>query len=234
VADGARVLVTGATGFVGHSVVAALRARGYRVRALVRDPTRVPAAWVGHVEVVQAPGVDAGAALAGAVAGCDIVVHLAGRAHVLREQSVHAAEQAFAATNVEGSRALARAAAAAGVRLIVHASSVGAVTTAAAEPVTDRTVPGPDTAYGRSKLAAEQAVRVAVEGTATAAVSLRPPMMYGPGMRGNPLRLFAHVSRGRPLPCLVWQTAGAPCTWGTSPKRCAPSRAGRGRGYTNT
>ena len=194
------MLVTGATGFVGAHVVPALLVGGYRVRVLARDATRLPAEWIGHVEVAPAGGLDAGAALAEAVAGCEVVVHLAGRAHVLRERSAAEAEREFAAVNVEGTRAVARAAVDAGVRLVVHASSVGAVATTSSAPVTDSTPSTPDTAYGRSKLAAERALREAVETTGTAAVSLRPPMMFGPGMRGNPLRLFALVSRGVPLP----------------------------------
>ena len=194
------MLVTGATGFVGSHVVPALRAGGNRVRVFVRDDARVPTEWRGDVEVVRAGGLEAGAALARAVAGCDVVVHLAGRAHVLRERATTEAERAFEEVNVEGTRTIARAAVAAGVRLVVHASSVGAVATTAGVPVADSTVPAPDTAYGRSKLAAERALREAIGGTGTAAVSLRPPMMYGPRMRGNPLRLFALVARGIPLP----------------------------------
>lgn len=191
------MLVTGGSGFVGAHVIAALRARGWRVRALVRGGG--PGAWPPDVETANAAGLDDPAALAAATAGCEVVVHLAGRAHVTRERS--AADSAtFDAVNAAGTRAVATAAAAAGARLVVHASSIAAVATTAVAPVRDDTPPWPDTPYGRSKLAAEAGLRAALAGAETAGVSLRPPMMYGPGMRGNPLRLFSLVARGVPLP----------------------------------
>jgi nucleoside-diphosphate-sugar epimerase len=120
-----------------------------------------------------------------AAEGAVAVVHLAGRAHVFRETAPDPAA-AFHAVNAEAARVVTAAAVAAGSRAFVLMSSIAAVADA-----------GP---YGRSKLAAE---RLAAEAAAPAGmrlVVLRPPMVYGEGMKGNPLRLFRLVDRGLPIP----------------------------------
>jgi nucleoside-diphosphate-sugar epimerase len=102
--------------------------------------------------------------------------------------------------NVELTRTLLGAAAAAGITRVLFLSSIGAVATTSASDVTDATLPAPDAPYGRSKLAAEAIVRETCERTGLGYVVLRPPMVFGPGMKGNPLRLFRAIAAGMPLP----------------------------------
>jgi nucleoside-diphosphate-sugar epimerase len=188
------VAVTGATGFIGSRLCHLLSSRGITTRAIVRGP----ASPRPGVEQVIAP-LDGATRLARALAGVRTVVHLAGRAHVLRESAADPAA-AFREVNVEGTRRLVEAAAAAGVARVILLSSIAAVATTARERVTDATPPAPDTAYGRSKLEAEAVVRATCEGDGLGYVILRAPMVFGPGMKGNPLRLFRLVDRGVPVP----------------------------------
>lgn len=190
-----RVVVTGASGFVGRHLCERLVARGDVVHALVR---RADVALPDGVVPVSG-ALDNERALVAAFAGATHVAHCAGRAHVLHEREGDPAE-AFHRVNVDGTRRVAAAAATAGVRRVVALSSIGAVRTASERVVDDATAPAPDTPYGRSKLAGEEALFAVAARTGLEAVVLRPAMVYGPAMRGNPLRLFDLVARGRPLP----------------------------------
>jgi nucleoside-diphosphate-sugar epimerase len=188
------VLVTGANGFVGQALCAALVAAGRDVRMAVRapQPGLPDTVTVGEI----GPTTDWGPALY----GVRNVVHLAARTHVLRETAADPLAE-FRRINVSGSERLARQAAARGARRIVFLSSVkvnGEST--ATRPFTEDDAPRPEDAYGRSKLEAEQKLaRVAAE-TGLEVVVLRPPLVYGPGVKGNFLRLMQFVARGVPLP----------------------------------
>lgn len=190
--DGA-VVVTGASGFVGSALCADLLARGARVRAVVRDARRAPAG----TDPVVVGDLDDAPALRRAMHGAEAVVHLAARVHVMDARTDDAA--AYSRTNVEGTRTLLDAAQAAGVPRFVFASSVKAVGEWSDAPWTERTPPRPQDAYGRSKLAAEALVREA-QARGLHAPILRLPLVYGPGVRGNLLRLLGALHRGRPLP----------------------------------
>lgn len=189
------VVVTGASGFVGGHACRDLAAAGWAVRALVRRPWRE--APEGVTTVVVPDGSD-DSTLHDAVVGATAVVHLAGRAHVLSEK-VGDGREAFRIANVHLTVRLLRTAEAAGATRFVFVSSIGAVCAASEVPVTDDTLPAPRSAYGISKLEAEGEV-LARPKSSMRTVILRPPMVYGPGMRGNPLRLFDLVGRGVPLP----------------------------------
>lgn len=190
------VLVTGASGFVGSAVCARLLEGGSRVRALLRPGSAAPAG----TEPVVAAGLHDGEALRRAVEGVDAVVHLAARVHVMRDAASDPLAE-FRAVNVEGTRRLAREAAAAGVRTFVFASSVKAMgeMSPASGPWTEATPPAPADPYGVSKLEAEAALAAEAAGGMRAAV-LRLPLVYGPGVKANMLRLFQLVDRGVPLP----------------------------------
>jgi nucleoside-diphosphate-sugar epimerase len=188
------VLVTGATGFVGRYLSAELAARGWQVRGLVRGGS-LPAG------VQAAPAADLldHEALRRAVRGADAVVHLAARVHVMRESAADPLAE-FRRTNVEGTRVLAAEAAAAGVRSFVLASSVKAMGEATEACWTEATPPCPADPYGVSKLEAEVALREVAAAAGMGHVVLRLPLVYGPGVKGNVLRLLRLVNRGVPLP----------------------------------
>jgi nucleoside-diphosphate-sugar epimerase len=175
------VALTGATGFIGRSLAAHLVARGDRVRAVVRVDSPRPAP--GGVEVIRAPLT--ADALGRAFAGADHVVHLAGVVSTAQAER-------FTTVNVEGTRAAAAAARDAGARL-VHISSLAAAGPAPAEsPRGEDDAPAPLTAYGRSKLAAEDVVRAS---RGLRWTILRPGAVYGPADRAV-LPLFRLAERG--------------------------------------
>jgi nucleoside-diphosphate-sugar epimerase len=192
------VLVTGATGFLGGHVCQAFADRGIAVRALVRRPSRLTPAGI---EPWPVRGLDDVAGLRTALAGVEGVVHLAAHVH---QGSIpadgSAAAAAFRAVNVEGTRTLLDATIAAGVRDFVFASSVKVVGEGSDAPWTEETPPAPADAYGVTKLEAERLVRDQAVGHRLHAPVLRLPLVYGPGMRANALRLFNAVARGTPLP----------------------------------
>lgn len=197
-----RILVTGANGFIGSALVPALIAAGFAVRRGVRGaseqrPREGETHAVGNIDETT----DWNEALR----GIEAVVHLAARTHVLRDTASDPLA-AYRSVNVAGARQLATQAAAAGVRRLVFLSSVkvnGESTTM--RPYTEDDTPQPEDAYGRTKWEVEQALRTIERATGLQVVIVRPPLVYGPGVKGNFLRLLELVSRGWPLPLAsVW------------------------------
>ena len=184
------VLVTGATGFVGRAVVTAFARDGRAVRAAVRRPPRP--AFAAGIEVAQHPDLLRSFDWAPLLDGVDQVVHLAGIAH-----TGGGAPDLYDRVNRRATAELAAAAARSGVRHFVFVSSVRAQTGPSADhALTERDEPAPTDAYGRSKLAAEGAVRA----SGVPFTILRPALFYGPGVKGNfALLLRAALSRW-PLP----------------------------------
>lgn len=192
------VLVTGATGFVGGHLCRVLAEEGHRVRGLVRPGSAVAAG--AAYEPAPAAGLDDREGLRRALAGADTVYHLAARVSVLRDPASDP-EAEFRRVNVEGTRFVAEEAAAAGVRRFVFLSSVSAVAGSdAGAGLTEEMPPAPAGAYGRSKLDAERLLADVARAGGFEAVSLRPPMVYGPGAKANIFRLFELVHRGLPIP----------------------------------
>lgn len=188
------VLVTGANGFVGTAVVERLvRGRQYSVRGAVRNDCRAIHAGAERVVGTMTSTADWQPLLA------DIrtVVHLAARVHVMRD-TVADPLAAFRETNVAATLRLARQAAAAGVERFVYLSSVKVHGETGTFVETDPLAP--EDAYGASKQEAETGLREVAAATSMQLVIVRPPLVYGPGVRANFLALMRAVARGVPLP----------------------------------
>lgn len=189
-----RVLVTGASGFIGSHLIPLLETRGHEVIAAVRHPV---SDWKRTVVVGD---IGADTAWEPVLEGIDAIVHLAARVHVMRDRAADPLA-AFRRTNVIGTRRLAEAAAATGVQRMVFVSSVKAVCDEShSEPISADTPPAPRSPYGVSKLEAENALFEVAARTGLEAVALRPPLIYGPGVRGNFRTLLGLARRGLPLP----------------------------------
>ena len=185
------VLVTGATGFIGRALLSRL-SNSVGVRAAVRHETALSCETfkVGEVHGTT----DWGRVLH----GVDTVVHLAAYAHVTNPKKVDLG--LLRRTNVEGVDNLARQAARSGVKHFVFLSSLGAVTDSSKIIVSATTPCLPTTAYGRSKLLAESALKDAAEGFGMEWTFIRPPLVYGSGNPGNMERLLKLTRSGVPLP----------------------------------
>jgi nucleoside-diphosphate-sugar epimerase len=184
-----KILLTGATGFIGQAVCQALIDKGFGVKILLRDPSglsKIPPN-LGASTVLGA--LDNESALAVACHGCDQILHLAGMAHVSKSQAKLAV-----ATNLEGTQNLLAAAIKAKVRRLVFLSS--SLAEAAASGKGDVTV------YGQSKLAAEQLLLRAAQQHQIEVVIVRSVNVYGAGMKGNIARMIVMIDKGRmpPLP----------------------------------
>lgn len=193
-----RVLVTGASGFIGRALCKRLAVAGISVRAVSRKRPSGNDVLQSGAEWFDCPGFARNSNWSDALDGVTHVVHLAAVAHRIGKHAI--GESEMREVNVIGSTRLAEEASRAGVGHFVFVSSIGAVCSESSEPVSEFTKPRPDTAYGRSKLDAEVAIRRTLEGTKTGWTILRPPLVYGPGNPGNMARLQRAVRSGVPLP----------------------------------
>ncbi len=192
------MLVTGASGFVGGHLCAALAPEGWAVRAAVRSPEAAGRLPRG-VEPFYVSGIGPETDWGEGLEGVDAVAHLAGRAHVTKEESADPLE-AYREINVGGTRRLAEACAEAGVKRLVFVSSVKAVGEGSPVAYTEESPCWPEDAYGVSKTEAEDALAGVSARTGLEAVVLRPPLVYGPGVKANFRMLMRLVRKGMPLP----------------------------------
>nr|WP_145552259.1 NAD-dependent epimerase/dehydratase family protein [Variovorax boronicumulans] len=192
------ILVTGASGFIGRHIAGALARSGATDVVLAsRSPDRLPCGdGIRHVQVGSFDGMHDWSA---ALRGVSVVIHAAGRAHVLRESDADPMA-AFRRTNVVETENLALQAASAGVRRFVLLSSVGVLGPAGNAPFDEASAPQPLTHYARSKHDAERVVQRIGRSTGMETVTIRPPLVYGPGAPGNFPRLAQLVRRHVPLP----------------------------------
>lgn len=196
-----KIAVTGASGFVGRPLCNELLARGYAVRALVREKNTHTERPVDATDVATIGDIGSLTDWSNALSGIDSVIHCAGRAHVMNETSGNAL-QAYREVNVIGTRRLAEQAAASGAKRFIYLSSikVNGESTSPGRFYTALDLPNPEDAYGQSKYEAEIALREVASSTGLEVVVIRPPLIYGPGVKGNLARLFGLVKRGIPLP----------------------------------
>ena len=188
-----KVLVTGASGFIGTHLVQLLVARGHDVMAASRKPVDI-----AGVTWRLSPELSSGSDWSRVLQGAEAVVHLAGRAQTGPESESE--EGICRRINAEGTARLAHQAAESGTRRFLFLSSVHVVAEESDQIITDATAPRPVSAYGRSKLAAEEALRSELGAGACAWTILRSCAVYGPGNVSNFGRLLKLVATGLPLP----------------------------------
>jgi nucleoside-diphosphate-sugar epimerase len=195
-----KILVTGASGFVGSALCQEFVARGYGVQGVFRKLSGVGSVQ-SPIERVVVASIDARTVWLPALQCTDVVVHLAARVHVMSVASVDPLA-AFRLVNTEATLNLARQAAQAGVKRFVFISSVkvNGESTQPEQPFRADDNPLPLDAYAVSKMEAEQGLHQITADTGMEVVIIRPPLVYGPGVKANFAALMRALQRGWPLP----------------------------------
>lgn len=191
-----QILVTGITGFVGRALICQLnQSRRFRVRGAGRN------SCVDAVSDYYVVELGTEASWRPAVAGVDTVIHCAARVHIMQDSASDALAE-FRRVNVDGTLELARQAAAAGVKRFIFISSVkvNGECTQPGNPFCESDTAAPEDPYGVSKCEAEQGLRALAAATGMALVIIRPPLVYGTGVKGNFLNLLKLARTGLPLP----------------------------------
>jgi nucleoside-diphosphate-sugar epimerase len=192
-----RLMVTGANGFVGRALCAEALARGIEVLGAIRHQGQLP---VG-VESIAVGDIDVNTDWQNVLVGCDVVIHLAARVHVMQEYSEDPLAE-FRRVNVAGTERLARSAVVAGVKRLVYVSSIGVngLHTSMDVSFSEQDVPSPHNAYAVTKWEAEQALHQVARETGLEVVIVRPPLVYGAKAPGNFAQMISVLKLGVPLP----------------------------------
>lgn len=191
------MLLTGASGFVGGAILKAAHQRGIKIRPVYRSIS----SGKERFDSVLVTDLNNATDWSQALQGIEVVIHAAARAHIMREESLDPLLE-YRRVNVEGTLNLARQSASAGVRRFVFISSikVNGEATAPGRPFTADAPSAPEDAYGISKAEAEMQLKQLGQETGMEVTIVRPPLIYGPGVRGNLASLISWVRRGLPLP----------------------------------
>jgi len=198
-AENKKILVTGASGFIGR--VLCLRLVDHAaVVAATRNKVNFPESLT-RLQQIEVGDIGPATNWSSALVNVDVVIHLAARVHVMRDMAADPLDE-FRSVNTFGTEHLARCAAASGVKRLVYVSSIGVngSRTGADERFSETDVPHPHNAYAISKWEAEQALANVARETGLQIVIVRPPLVYGGGAPGNFATLVKAVSRGIPLP----------------------------------
>ena len=192
-----KILVTGANGFIGTQLSETLAKSGHQVRNTARSiaPNSLITSEMITCDLESADNLDH------LTTGCDAIVHLAGRAHVMSDDPA-TSESLYLSANVDVTKRLAQSAARTGVKRMILMSSVkvNGESTTIDSPFTSQDTPNPQDPYGRSKTQAEQTLWDVASTSGLEGVVIRPPLVYGPGVRANFASLIGIVDRGIPLP----------------------------------
>lgn len=197
----AKILITGASGFVGRALCPHLAKAGYEVSACVRQHAALEAEWTaqGRVSLCETGEVNPHTDWREWLTDVEAIVHLAARVHVMRDDTGNRLQH-YREANTQTTLNLARQAAESGVRRFVFVSTVKVLGEGKDEPYRESDIPGPVDDYALSKWEAEQGLHAISAETGMEVVILRPPLVYGPGVKANFLRLMQWVERGWPLP----------------------------------
>jgi nucleoside-diphosphate-sugar epimerase len=193
----ANILLTGATGFVGQALLGRfLELNPHKVTLALRSAISFDRC-TSHVVGDFSNATDWSAALSNQ----QVVIHAAARAHIMKDEVSDPLAE-YRRVNVDGTLNLANQASAAGVKRFIFISSikVNGEQTTLGQPFRADDTPVPEDAYGISKWEAEQGLQQLASKTGMEVVIIRPPLVYGPGVKGNFASLFKLVSKGLPLP----------------------------------
>ena len=194
-----RILVTGASGFIGRALCARLLADGFLVRGVVRELSRSVSLPQG-MKIVPIGSIGPDTDWTDVMNGIDSVIHLAARVHIMQERAMDPLQE-FRRVNFHGTERLARQAAQSGVKRFVFMSTIGVNgSTSGSRAFNESDDLGPHNPYAVSKLDAELGLREISAKTGMEVVVVRAPLVYGPGNPGNFLRLLNAVANGWPLP----------------------------------
>jgi nucleoside-diphosphate-sugar epimerase len=193
-----RVALSGASGFVGTRLLNDLLTSGHQVTAILRNKS---SAIDSRAQLALVSDFRSSHDLSRLLQGHEAFVHCAARVHVMSDLSSDPLAE-FREVNVEGTLNLARQAASAGVRRFIFISSikVNGESTSAGRPFTPSDLPAPEDPYGISKQEAEHALMQLVSETGMQIVIIRPPLVYGPGVKGNFASLIRLMAKELPLP----------------------------------
>lgn len=191
------ILVTGGTGFLGKALIQRLHSDSYKVRTVARHISSARQ----ECETLLVSDINQVTDWSAALEGVEIVVHAAARVHVMKDKSDNPLEE-FRRVNVQGTLKLARQAAENGVKRFVFISSikVNGEATTSNSPFTSQDIPAPLDPYGISKREAEDALMALARQTEMQIVIIRPPLIYGPGVKANFQLIMKWVRKGLPWP----------------------------------
>lgn len=195
------ILITGSSGFIGAAALRHLQAQGFDVCPVFRSPASAQAAgWDASKGAAIVPELSAQSDWAAVLAGVEVVLHCAARAHIMRDEALDPLAE-YRRVNVQGTLRLAEQAAAAGVRRFVFLSSIGVNgTETVGTPFDPDDTPNPQDSYAQSKWEAEQELQKLASQSGMELVIIRPPLVYGANAPGNFGRLLEAVRRGKHLP----------------------------------
>jgi nucleoside-diphosphate-sugar epimerase len=189
-----KILVTGSSGFVGQRLVESLLEQGYEVIGFSRKKYNSSCpVYIGELDDIDS--------IRGALNGVDVVIHAAARSHVMNDESLDPLAE-YRRVNVEGTRNVVTAAIEAGVKRCIYISSIKAngEQTEPGEALSHSSKLMPEDAYGISKVEAEMVLNKLAKGSALETVIIRPPLIYGPKVKGNFTSLVRLVKSRLPLP----------------------------------
>ncbi len=194
------VLVTGANGFIGSALTERLQLDKRKTLAISRS-FNIDGNNEKYLKKIKGPDLNKDTDYSALLSNIEVLIHVAARVHVIKDRSVDSLSQ-FRLVNVEGTLNLAEQAKKAGVKRFIYISSikVNGETTDGREPFTEEDIPNPADYYAISKAEAESGLKKIAENSAMETVIIRPPVVYGPNVKGNIERLSKLVALGFPLP----------------------------------